>query len=105
MKLQVGDIVMIKSEKWYYKNMNTRGYVHHKNIISDFNDSMIYYCGMKAVIVSVEDDTWSERENNKIYKLDIDMGTWHWANFMFENIKKVRRKKLKKINEEKNMLL
>jgi len=104
MKLyQVGDTVIIKSEKWYYLNCDQVGYVRYKEVTSNFNDKMSAFCGMKAIITSIDNDAWSK--NKYCYKIDIDKGMWHWNNFMFEDIKKIRRKKLKKINEKKNMLL
>lgn len=92
-KYNVGDKVKIRSLKWYKKNKNDVGDVE---VTFLFLEAMSKYCGMIAFVTGIyaTDISYSFEDS---YKLDIDRGNWQWGNQMFEDIKKQRRKKLKKI--------
>lgn len=63
MKYKVGDKVRIKSRDWYYSNKNRLGEVWTKSLGGEykicFDRDMIRYCGMEAVIFSVERENYA----------------------------------------------
>jgi len=92
MNYKVGDIVQINSIDWYNKNKNNEGYIQ---CVLMFVPAMKKYCGMKAKISHIDNNITIH------YRLEID-GTpilWNWTDSMLENIKKIRKEKLKKIYE------
>jgi hypothetical protein len=86
-KYKIGDIVIIKSIKWYRKNCDDRGLV---SVRCSFTEPMHKYCGMKAKIKNFTIDG---------YFIDIDNDGWEWSDEMFEDIKKLRKRKLKKLSK------
>lgn len=88
MKYKVDDRVIVKSLDWYKRN-NKGGDVFFnstKDII--FIDSMAKYCGKNAIITECK---------KRYYNIDIDGNTFSWIDEMFDDIKQVRKEKLKKI--------
>lgn len=91
MKYKVGDIVKVKSLNWYNKNKNEYGDV--TDVKCHFVTGMKIYCGKFATI------NWIGKEySDPYYRINIDLHEYNWSEGMFENIKNIRRKKLKKIN-------
>lgn len=88
---KIGDKVKVKSLDWYNKNKDEYGDV--TNVKCHFVSDMKVYCGKSAIII------WIGKEHfNPCYRINIDPHKYNWSKGMFENIKKSRRKKLKKIN-------
>lgn len=75
MKHKIGDLVQIKSEKWYSENANSNGEIFCDG--EDFVDSMTPYLGKRAYITNIIEDCF--------YTLDIDEGVWNWVDDMFED--------------------
>lgn len=100
MKYRVGDIVYIRSKKWFDKNSN-----NVKKLTCDhvedpegkagftFDHSMIEYCSKKAKISYISD--FGTRY--VFYQIDIDNGVFAWCDFMFDDVKKIRKRKLKEL--------
>ena len=119
MKYKVGDKVVIKSLDWYNINKNSKGKV---GVPLEFNSDMSKYCGMLATITNVEKlmislcqyypdqkrivnlnpQTLNEYrlDEDFFYNLNIDNENWNWTLEMFEDIKGLRKIKIKKINNE-----
>lgn len=76
MKHNVGDVVRIKSEEWYEKNMNECRDIEPIGGTIGFVKYMSEYCGMKATIIHLI---------SSYYKIDIDNGYWDWEDYMFED--------------------
>lgn len=74
MKHKEGDVVRIKSQKWYDSKKNNWGAIEHEDF--DFVFSMEEYCGKIAKITFI-DTTYNA------YLLDIDNGDNFWADWMF----------------------
>jgi len=86
-KYKIGDIVIIKSIEWYRKNSNALGEI---NVRCSFVEPMHIYCGMKAKITNFTLDG---------YFIDIDNNEWEWSDDMFEELKEIRKRKLKKLSK------
>lgn len=85
MKYKVGDKVLVKSLDWYNKNKNVNGNVYTG---LTFVPDMRRCCGKWFVIEYIEND---------IYKLkDVK---WNWCDEFFEDIKGLRKNKLKRLEE------
>jgi hypothetical protein len=74
MKHKIGDIVQIKSRKWYNKNQNGDGRIWFEAYI--FIPKMTKYLGKTATITKVMDG---------YYRLDIDKQLYGWTDDMFED--------------------
>jgi hypothetical protein len=95
MKYKVGDRVIVKSLEWYNAN-KVDGNIFFDDLIM-FIPRMAQYCGMDAIITECNDN-----KSNYFYHIDIDDVGFSWIDGMFEDIKKVRKNKLNKINVLKN---
>lgn len=88
MKYNKGDIVIIKSLKWYNLNKSfddsCRGGQH------SFSPEMKVYCGKKTKV--------TECVGNHYY-LDIAGDRWVFQDYMLDDLRTVRRIKLKKIKK------
>lgn len=74
MKHKVGDIVRIKSRKWYDAKEKVGGYIFLCPY--GFTIDMSTYCGAEAKIIEVREDS---------YFIDIDGRKWLWTDEMFED--------------------
>ena len=84
MKHKVGDVVRIKSQKWYSKNKGKySGRIRFKG--DSFEPEMVEYLGKTAKIVSTI--------NQRAYRLNIDRKKWYWTDEMFEDTAKPKTKK------------
>ena len=97
MKYKVGDKVVIKSLDWYNINKNSKGKV---GVPLEFISDMSKYCGMVATITNVEKLNEYRLDEDFFYNLNIDNENWNWTLEMFEDIKGLRKIKIKKINNE-----
>ena len=75
MKHNVGDVVRIKSKKWYDENKNIHGIIGFADGIAICQE-MSYYCGKIAVIEAV---------SSFFYELDIDNRTYSWNDYMIDD--------------------
>jgi hypothetical protein len=95
MRFKIGDMVKIKSFKWFERNKilfyDDTG--DHCVILGNdfFSSEMVKFCGKFATIVK-----WS-KESNKYY-LDIDDGNHYWTEGMFDQMRKEKLEKLKNIS-------
>jgi hypothetical protein len=76
MKHKIGDIVQIKSRKWYNENKEKDGVVRLKE--QPFARSMSEYLGKTAKIMEI-------KTSKLWYGLDIDEQWWNWTDDMFED--------------------
>lgn len=91
MEYNVGDTVYIKSKKWYKNTIN------RISVQFGFNTDMAECCGKKAIII--RKDFLNFNSSYAIaYKIDICAFTW--SEEMFESIKQIRKRKLKKIQND-----
>ena len=96
MKYKVGDKVVIKSLDWYNINNSQVFPKADAGVPLEFNSDMSKYCGMIATITNVE----KLSDEDFFYNLNIDNENWNWTLEMFEDIKGLRKIKIKKINNE-----
>jgi len=90
MKYKIGDTVYIKSLDWYNDNKNYGVYVKSYNFF--FDKHMQHFCGKSAIIKDIDRDA---------YKINLDDRIFFWEDYMFEDIKEIRKKKIKKLYESK----
>ena len=89
-KYKIGEIVTVKSLKWYRDNCDYKGDV---SVGCSFVKPMSIFCGMKAEIVLYTKDGY-------LIKLGDDRNNgWEWSDEMLERIRDVRKRKIEKLNE------
>lgn len=90
LRYKVGDKVLIKSKEWFNTQpKNEDGNIDFGYII--FNKRMINHCGEEHIITMIHDDC--------VYKLNYT--EWDWSDEMLDDIKSLRKSKLKKICQKK----
>jgi hypothetical protein len=87
-KYKIGDSVIIKSLEWYKKNCDVNGDIE---VNCSFVEPMSEFCGIKMTIIRYTKDGYMMYDND-----------WEWSDDMFETIKEVRKRKLKKLKCLKN---
>ena len=88
MKYKEGDVVIVKSLKWYKLNRDSDGYIREGQHC--FNPAMRIYCGKPARIIS---------SFNGYYMLDIALDSWVFQDYMLDDLKTLRKHKLLKLKK------
>jgi len=87
MKYKEGDVVVIKSLKWYNKNKDFDDCISRQGQHC-FTSEMKQYCGMRAQVTAAHSD---------FYLLDIAGDEWVFQDYMLDDLKTMRKMKLKKL--------